>query len=308
MVKCRNYWTKEKCVDEAKLYNCRKDFSKKSKGSYESSRKNGWLDEICEHMITYYVVSDWTKEKCLEVSKKCKTVKDFYTKYNSAYQSCVRNGWLNDIIKKLERNYKQKGYWTKEKCIEASLSCKNKKEFKSIYSTAYCVSVKNKWLYEIYDICNFNNNYNKIWMIYSYIILNKYVYVGITINEKSRKTNHLNNDKNSSVNKFIKNNNIDIKDIIYKKEEENVTNIEDVKKFEEDILNKYCENGLIKINLKKTGNLGGGNLIWNKERCIEASMLCDTKKEFRKKYNSAYNSSRKEGWISEIYTHIKKDR
>ena len=42
-----NYWTKEKCTEEFLKYNSINQFRKKSQYTYNLSRKNGWLDEIC---------------------------------------------------------------------------------------------------------------------------------------------------------------------------------------------------------------------------------------------------------------------
>lgn len=39
------YWTKEKCEKESRKYQTRSEFKEKSSGAYESSRKNGWLNE-----------------------------------------------------------------------------------------------------------------------------------------------------------------------------------------------------------------------------------------------------------------------
>ncbi|MFM2393536.1 MAG: hypothetical protein RLZZ546_1518 [Bacteroidota bacterium] len=39
------------CKEEALKYNKMKDFRKKSSSAYQMSYKNGWLNEICEHMI-----------------------------------------------------------------------------------------------------------------------------------------------------------------------------------------------------------------------------------------------------------------
>jgi hypothetical protein len=41
----------ENCKNEALKYKTKTDFIKKSQHVYNISRKNGWLDEICEHMI-----------------------------------------------------------------------------------------------------------------------------------------------------------------------------------------------------------------------------------------------------------------
>ncbi|MDY0270215.1 hypothetical protein [Trichloromonas sp.] len=53
MKKIRNpkgYWTFEKCKEEALKYKNKSDFSKNSKSAYLSSYKNGWINDICNHM------------------------------------------------------------------------------------------------------------------------------------------------------------------------------------------------------------------------------------------------------------------
>jgi hypothetical protein len=49
-IKPKNYWTKEKCIEEALKYNKRSHFWKNNLSAYYSARKNNWLDEICSHM------------------------------------------------------------------------------------------------------------------------------------------------------------------------------------------------------------------------------------------------------------------
>lgn len=46
---------------------------------------------------------------------------------------------------------KPKGFWTKEKCLEAALKCKTRTEFKTLYSRAWSVSKKNGWLDDFYS-------------------------------------------------------------------------------------------------------------------------------------------------------------
>ena len=46
----KNFWTKEKCLEEALKHNCKTDFMRSEKGAYSAADKNGWLDEICSHM------------------------------------------------------------------------------------------------------------------------------------------------------------------------------------------------------------------------------------------------------------------
>ena len=75
----RNYWTKEKCIEEALKYTSRSEFQKKSKGSYVACYKNGWLDIVCEHMSKIrHEKGYWTKERCLEEALKYKNIKEMF--------------------------------------------------------------------------------------------------------------------------------------------------------------------------------------------------------------------------------------
>jgi hypothetical protein len=44
------YWTKERCLEEAKKYESKSEWLKKSVSSYGSAHKNGWLVECSSHM------------------------------------------------------------------------------------------------------------------------------------------------------------------------------------------------------------------------------------------------------------------
>jgi hypothetical protein len=49
-VKPRNYWTKEKCQEEALKYDRKINFLKSCKSAYNKAQDMKWLDEICSHM------------------------------------------------------------------------------------------------------------------------------------------------------------------------------------------------------------------------------------------------------------------
>ena len=44
-IKPRYYWTKERCIEDAKKYSSRYEWQKKSGSAYLSAWKNGWVDE-----------------------------------------------------------------------------------------------------------------------------------------------------------------------------------------------------------------------------------------------------------------------
>lgn len=48
--------------------------------------------------------------------------------------------------------------------------------------------------------------------------------------------------------------------------------------------------------------------IWTKEKCQEIALKYKTKKEFIKKYNSAYKAAYKYNWLDDICSHMTKNR
>ncbi len=100
--KINNYWTKEKCHEEALKYDTRSVFKTESTSAYSISCNNKWLDEICSHMIEIKKPNGYwnNKQKCKEESLKYKTKTEFQKKSKSAYKYSVKNKWLNEFFPK----------------------------------------------------------------------------------------------------------------------------------------------------------------------------------------------------------------
>jgi predicted GIY-YIG superfamily endonuclease len=93
-------------------------------------------------------VKKWTKEKCIEVGKKCKTRTDFCKQTKGAYDAAYRYGWLDDVLQHIPLLIKPHGYWTKEKCENIFKKYKSIKLIKQHAITAYSMSHRNGWLNE----------------------------------------------------------------------------------------------------------------------------------------------------------------
>lgn len=238
--KPKEYWTKERCQEEALKYKTKSEFYKGSMSAYSKAWENNWLDDICKDMktignkfkrciyvyefsdnfayvgltfnietrcqqhskrgpvykhilsnniiqtfkqLTDYIniedakneesnyinfykergfkllnkqkagacgggVRKWTKEKCENEALKYKNIKEY--KDNSlSYRAAVRNKWLDEICKHMNRNKNPYNYWTKDNCMKASIKIKSKKEFSNKFPGAYSACIKNKWLDEI---------------------------------------------------------------------------------------------------------------------------------------------------------------
>jgi hypothetical protein len=92
----------------------------------------------------------WTKERCIEIALKCENKFEFIRKYPGAYNSSLKNKWLNEIYIFL-KDKPRKIFWTKEKCKEKTLECKTKKEFNQKYPNIYSLCRKKGW---VDDVCS----------------------------------------------------------------------------------------------------------------------------------------------------------
>lgn len=146
------YWTKELCHKEALKHNRRFLFQKAYPDAYYICIKNNWLDEICSHMKLRY---PWvSKERCHQESLKFKTKSEFKNGSPGAFGSAFKNKWLNEICSHMinpQKDYKEKGYWTKERCHQEALKYDYINLFKKECITVFNKAIKKGW---IEDICS----------------------------------------------------------------------------------------------------------------------------------------------------------
>ena len=247
------YWTKEKCIKEAKKYRTRNDFAKKSKKAYLACIRNKWLDDVCDHMKHPYDDKfKWTKEICGKEAIKYKYRKEFQKKSYNAYQAARYNGWLNEICKHMEFKKKPNKYWhDKENCKNEALKYRTKTDFIKKSQHVYNISLKNGWLDEICKhMIPRGDKYHRC--IYSYEFPNNRVYVGLTYNMEKR-IGSRRKDTNDTVVKYVSETKLQPK----LKQLTRYLPIGEAVKLEGEYLKKYIENGWIPLNKVKTGGLGG---------------------------------------------------
>ena len=143
------YWTKERCIEEALIYKTKTEFRNNFPGAYSACLNNGWIEEVSKHMKSRISKEKghWTKERCQEEAFKYKTKAEFRTLSLSAYQTSLRNKWLDEMC--LHMPPFRKENWTKERCIEEALIYKTKGEFRKNSPSAYERSRVNGWLNEL---------------------------------------------------------------------------------------------------------------------------------------------------------------
>lgn len=101
--KLPNYWTKENCQMEAIKYTTKTDYRNGAMGSYQVAWKNGWLEEICSHMIVVMPRNYWTFEICKSDAIQYKSKSDYLKGSSNSYKAAFRRGWLDEICEHMNK-------------------------------------------------------------------------------------------------------------------------------------------------------------------------------------------------------------
>jgi hypothetical protein len=161
-LKKEKYGDKEECQKEALKYESRRDFRIKSSSFYESSRKNGWINEICSHMVKIKP-SIWTPELIKEKSSECRNRSEFEKKYSGGYKMAKKLNLLDEIfpikpkrevvfLKPFSENDTRKIMWNIDLVREKSLECRTKSEFQIKYSGGHKVAKKYGILNDLFPV------------------------------------------------------------------------------------------------------------------------------------------------------------
>ena len=102
----RGYWTYERCYEEAKKYETRKQFQVGSGSAYDKALKEKWLDDYTWFTPSATAIK-WDYENCFNEAQKYKTLAAFIKKCGRAYNVARKNGWLKEykwlIIKDISK-------------------------------------------------------------------------------------------------------------------------------------------------------------------------------------------------------------
>ena len=301
MKQIRKHWSKEKCQEEALKYKNRNMFKNSCMSAYNKARKNGWLDEICSHMVYINKPSGYWNNKllCQNEAMKYNTRFEFQKNSRSAYGSAKRNNWLNEICSHMIEVKKPSDYWTKEKCHEEALKYKTRTEFYNNEPSAYKKAQENNFLD---DICKHmiivGDKYKRC--IYSYEFSDNHVYVGLTYNTDDRHKRHI-SENNSIVNIHMSKTGFEpimnqLTDYI---------DVEEAVNMEEYYVNYYKKNGWVILNRIKTGSIGSNKKHkWTYEKCKEEALKYNNKRDFTKYGKGAYSYAYKRGWKDDICSHM----
>jgi hypothetical protein len=295
MVKTRTKWTKELTSIESIKYSTRTEFQKKSKNAYCAALRNGWLDEICGHMILLRN-DNWTFDEIKKIANNYDRLIDFQKKENASFLYAKRHGFLKDVISHMSRNVR----WDKDKLHKEALKYNSRTEFEQNSPNAYNSARRFKIIDEITTHMEPLGHKHKR-MIYVYEFPDNFCYVGLTFNKTKRHNAHM-SSKDSAVYQHIeKTGSIPF----FKPLTDYIDKILAQKK-ENEFLEKYIQEGWFILNKTKTGNLGSNLRLWTKEKIWEVAKKYDKLVDFRHNEPNAWNAAFNSDCYEEIISHMSK--
>lgn len=151
------YWrNKENFLKEARKYNTKKELEKGNLAAYNAGWKYGYFDDV-----TWFKNGRknrkhkgyWSKkENVIEESKRFNNRTEFKRKSGNAYNSAVKNKWINEMPWLDQNNNKlPKGYWkNRENMMAEAKKYKTKEEFQKGNLTAFLAAHKYGYIDEMW--------------------------------------------------------------------------------------------------------------------------------------------------------------
>lgn len=102
-------WTKKKCREISSECSNRMSFRDKNPSAYRSAERNGWLEELCEHMGPNRT-QPWEFQELLDIAISCKTRYEFKKKNANAYKAARVRGILDQICSHMPKDCRSLPY------------------------------------------------------------------------------------------------------------------------------------------------------------------------------------------------------
>jgi predicted GIY-YIG superfamily endonuclease len=238
----------------------------------------------------------WTYERVLKAANKCKTRSEFIHKFPSAYKYAKDQGQINKIYKAASLKSKYNRGWTLQDCAREAAKYKTRTDFFNS-SPAYHFALRRGWIDEICVHMQPQGNYTQR-KLYAFEHPDKSVYVGLTHNYERRFKHHMESHKLLIQKKGEIGHTFVMYDVLYPA-------IVASQK-ERDLIEDYRAKGWTILSKNKAGSLGGNIVKWTFEACRKEAKKYNTRREFQIYCPSAVVIARRNGWMNQICSHMKR--
>lgn len=260
MEQTSDYLSKEFCETESKKYTSRGSFAKGCPSAYNKARKEGWLNEYVWLKPQRHEKGYWTEARCESIARAYQRMYDFQTENYGAYNAAKRNGWL--------KNYT----W-----LEMVYSSMKPRGYWNNYQNCYAEAQLHKTLHSFARKSGsaYNSALKHGW-------LDDYTWFE---GERRKGKEHYTYEICCELSKICQNR------TEFARKHPTAYNVSN----ENGWLDKFT---WLKHKKRKMPVAQGYWSIY--ENCLNESLKYSKRSEFRKKSNSAYKSSVKNGWIDDF--------
>jgi predicted GIY-YIG superfamily endonuclease len=108
--------------------------------------KKGWslINKTKTGSLGGYIIK-WTKDACINESKKYKSRYEFSEKSSGAYSVSLEKGWLDEFYWLVPQR-RENGYWTYDRCYQEAKKCVSHTDFQQKSPSARCAALRNGWI------------------------------------------------------------------------------------------------------------------------------------------------------------------
>lgn len=126
----------ERIREIASRHQTRKSFATNDASAYQMAWRNGWLDDVCQHMSISPVYSDvrWDRDRVMIEALKYKSRSAFKRGCSGAYCHALNSGFLDDACAHMSDAYRK---WTDEDLAFEAAKYSTRKDFQSGSYSAY---------------------------------------------------------------------------------------------------------------------------------------------------------------------------
>ena len=262
------FWTFENCQKEALKYESRSAFQKGTSSAYHAARRYNWLDEVCKHMQTVaYQGEHWTFDKCKQEALKYTSRSELQKHSSGAYNSARRHGWLDTVCSHMTRSL-----WTLDSCRREALKYRSRSEFHKHSGSAYNAALRNYWLDEI--CTHMGHAYQNL-----------------------RSPDAVSRASYSKVDNLV-----DAASASASILEKHTTKVSNA---DSDTVSSNADTPSEKSpSQRDSDSQTACDAYWTMERCKEEARRFSTRFEFCKSSGVAYDAAKRNGWISEVCSHM----
>lgn len=188
-------------------------------------------------------------------------------------------------------------YWTKERCAEEAMKYDTRSTFRVESNGAYNSARKSDCLDEICTHMKQQGNKTARVVYQIFSECGRFAYVGLTYNWVRRHNQHLTDTKSSahSIVSDGKQYTVKVSDLMP---------VEDAQALEAKLIEDNRAAGIEVLNKARAGAVGGSSRIWTRDRCVEVASRCRTRMEFKDRFNSAYWSASRRGFLDDACEHM----